>query len=310
MRLLIELPTWLGDCVMTTPAIENIISSFHDAKITFVGSSASIDVMKFHPNLEGIYEIENKPLKLFTLAKKMGNFDIFVSFRSSLSARFFRFLVNSKKKYSYNKKLLKSEHQVEKYNEFISNIFRFKNKPGKLKIFTVNKIKKEEAKKRRLGINPGATYGSAKRWYPEKFADVAKELSQDFNIIIFAGKDEIDIASDIEKILIKSGVKNYLNTAGKLDIVGLISEIQNLDLFITGDSGPMHIAAAFHVPTISIFGPTNYIETSQWMNEKSLIVRKNISCQPCMKRVCPLKHHDCMKGISSKEVLNAALSLF
>jgi len=46
------------------------------------------------------------------------------------------------------------------------------------------------------------------------------------------------------------------------------------------------------------------------MNEKSLIVRKNISCQPCMKRVCPLKHHDCMKGISSKEVLNAALSLF
>ena len=77
------------------------------------------------------------------------------------------------------------------------------------------------------------------------------------------------------------------------------------DLLITGDSGPMHIAAAFNVPTISIFGPTKNDETSQWMNEKNIIVKKNLDCQPCMKRTCPLKHHNCMKLIEATEVLEA-----
>ena len=82
-----------------------------------------------------------------------------------------------------------------------------------------------------------------------------------------------------------------------------MSLIANLDLFITGDSGPMHLAAAYQIPTVTIFGPTNAIETSQWMNEKSTVVRKNLECQPCMKRVCPLKHHNCMKLIRPSEVL-------
>ena len=83
--------------------------------------------------------------------------------------------------------------------------------------------------------------------------------------------------------------------AAKLSVNELISQISNLDLFITGDSGPMHIAAAFQVPTVAIFGPTNDKETSQWMNEKSRVIKKNLECQPCMKRTCPLKHHNCMK---------------
>ena len=60
-----------------------------------------------------------------------------------------------------------------------------------------------------------------------------------------------------------------------------------------------------NIPTVSIFGPTNYHETSQWMNNKSIIVKKNLECQPCMKRTCPLKHHNCMKLIDTSEVLEA-----
>ena len=71
----------------------------------------------------------------------------------------------------------------------------------------------------------------------------------------------------------------------------------------------MHIAAAFQVPTVAIFGPTRTQETSQWMNKKSLIVKKDLDCQPCMKRVCPLKHHNCMKYIKSVDVLSATKSL-
>ena len=160
-----------------------------------------------------------------------------------------------------------------------------------------------------LGINPGGTYGSAKRWYPDEFAEVAAKLSKKYNIIIIGGSGEKDIATDIEKLLIKKGVSNYQNLAGNTTISELVGHISNLDLFITGDSGPMHIAAAFQVPTVAIFGPTKTQETSQWMNKKSLIVKKDLDCQPCMKRVCPLKHHNCMKYIKSVDVLSATKSL-
>ena len=109
--------------------------------------------------------------------------------------------------------------------------------------------------------------------------------------------------------MIEKGVNNYQNLAGKTSIAGLITQLSNLDLFITGDSGSMHIAAAFQVPTVTIFGPTNDKETSQWMGKKSVIVKQNLDCQPCMRRVCPLKHHNCMKLIKAKEVLNAIESL-
>ena len=98
-------------------------------------------------------------------------------------------------------------------------------------------------------------------------------------------------------------MSNYTNLAAKTSIDELINLISKLDFFITSDSGPMHIAAALQVPTVSIFGPTNYKETSQWMNEKGMIVKKNLKCQPCMKRKCPLVHHNCMKFIKSSEVL-------
>jgi heptosyltransferase-2 len=156
-----------------------------------------------------------------------------------------------------------------------------------------------------LGINPGASYGSAKRWYPKEFADVAGDLSSHYDIVIFGGSNEKDIALDIEKYLIEKGVTNYQNLSAQTSIKQLISQIANLDLFITGDSGPMHLAAAYQIPTVAIFGPTNDKETSQWMNEKSVIVKKNLECQPCMKRACPLKHHKCMKLLEASDVLCA-----
>jgi heptosyltransferase-2 len=209
--------------------------------------------------------------------------------------------ISSKRKYQFDKKNFIKGHQVEKYNNFVNDSLSINVIASKLILHTEKKNK--DGKNKLLGINPGASYGSAKRWYPKEFADVASDLSTHYDIVIFGGPGEKDIAADIEKYLIENGVDNYQNLAAKTTIKELISQIANLDLFITGDSGPMHLAAAFQIPTVAIFGPTNDKETSQWKNKKSIIVKKNLECQPCMKRTCPLKHHNCMRLIEASDVL-------
>ena len=137
-----------------------------------------------------------------------------------------------------------------------------------------------------------------------------EKLSKQFDIIIFGSTNEKDFSKDIEKSLIAKGINNYQNLAGKTTIAELINCISNLDLFITGDSGPMHLAASFQIPTIAIFGPTKDDETSQWMNDHSIVLKKNLDCQPCMKRTCPLKHHNCMKLIKAQEVIDSIPHVF
>ena len=303
MKILIELPSWLGDTIMTTPAIENIKKHFGEVEITLVGSLISIEALKSHPSVIKTYVLDKKIINMYKTLKNLQQFDLFFSFRNSLRAKLTKFFVSSPLKYQYNKKIFNEMHQVEKYNNFVNKSIGINYLAGKLTLHPRHEINKR--KNKLLGINPGATYGNAKRWYPEKFADVAASLSKHYDIIILGGRGEREIASDIEKCLINKGVKNYQNLANKTSISELMSQILALDLFITGDSGPMHLSAAFNIPTVSIFGPTNYHETSQWMNNKSIIVKKNLECQPCMKRTCPLKHHNCMKLIESSEVLEA-----
>jgi len=302
MRIIIELPSWLGDTVMATPAIQNLIDYFNDPDITLVGSSVAISTFANHPRISKTYVLEKKYFGFYNAISGYGNFDIFFSFRGSLRSKFLKFFVSAQRKYQFNNKKYSNCHQVEKYNSFINDSLNIKLSAKKLKIYKKEKIINK--KNRLLGINPGATYGSAKRWYPKEFAEVAIALSNDYDILIFGAASELDMANEIEYFLTKKNIKNFSNLAGKTSIQDLISYISYLDLFVTSDSGPMHLAAAFQVPTVSIFGPTRVSETSQWMNEKNAIVKRDLQCQPCMKRVCPLKHHNCMKFVTAKDVLN------
>ena len=308
MRILIELPSWLGDAVMATPAIENLIDFHKQSEIILIGSKISIEIFKNHPKISNFHILDKKYLSLFSLTRRVGKFDIFVSFRNSIRSNFFKFLIKSDLKFKYKSMNFQNSHQVEKYNKFINKSLNINLLAGSLTIYpdaSLKVISNETNKKKPiLGLNPGASYGDAKRWYPKEFADVAADLSSQYDVIILGGPNEKEIAMDIEKLLVKKGIKNFQNLAGKINISELINCISNFDLFITGDSGPMHIAASFKVPTISIFGPTKDNETSQWGNVKSIIVKKNLDCQPCMERVCPLKHHNCMKLIKAKNVLS------
>ncbi len=308
MRILIEVPSWLGDAVMATPAIENLLNFYYKSEVILIGSFVSIEALKNHPRVSNAYVVEKKYTSLYSISKKLGKFDIFLSFRGSFRAKVLKFLIFSKKKYQFDRNRYQNRHQVEKYNDFINNSLNTNFDPKKLIIHKNLKLTSKNLKPI-IGINPGASYGPSKCWNPIKFIKLAAKLSQNFDIIIFGGPNEKKIAGDIEKGLIEKGVVNYQNLATKTSIEELIYHISTLDMFVTGDSGPMHLAAAFQIPTVAIFGPTNHKETSQWMNYKNVIVKKNLDCQPCMKRKCPLRHNNCMKLIQAQVVFNAVKSL-
>ena len=319
--ILIVLPNWLGDAVMATPAIELLCEFYPHATLTLVGSYVSIEALKHHPLCKNAYIDETKSggsrlLNTYRFAKKIGRHDIGISFRNQIHASLLLWWSNSKitiARDSWHAALLlklhpkpRTGHLVKQYTSLVERVTdeEVLSIPP-LRLF----ITPHHYEKPTLGINPGATYGSAKRWYPEKFAQVAAHYADRYEIIIFGGPTETEMAAAIEEELNELGVKNLRNVAGKTSIEELCAYIGGLSLFITNDSGPMHVAAAYQVPTVSIFGPTRHLETSQWKNRQSAIVRHEMECAPCMKRECPLKHHECMKLIEAGEVIDAVEKL-
>ena len=95
MKILIELPTWLGDSIMATPAIENLTNYFYDSKITLIGSYISIQVLKNHPNVVETHVINKKYSSYYKSLKSIGAFDIFFSFRGSLRSKLMKFFISS-----------------------------------------------------------------------------------------------------------------------------------------------------------------------------------------------------------------------
>ncbi|WP_152184668.1 lipopolysaccharide heptosyltransferase II [Sulfurimonas indica] len=323
MRILVILPNWLGDAIMATPAIELLAKKHPSARFTFVGSYVSIEALKHHPLCQRAVVDETKKassrlMATYKFAKKLGVFNLAVTFRNQLHSSLLLYFTttvltiareswHSRFLLSHTPKIVTNQHLVEQYSQLaMVNINDFtKDEIPPLKLY----IEPKKFGKPMLGINAGATYGSAKRWYPERFAAVAAHFSNRYDIIIFGGPNEVEMAAEIEENLKKLGITNYTNLAGKTTIEELCSNIGGCSLFITNDSGPMHVAAAYQVPTVAIFGPTKYKETSQWMNEKSIIVRHEMDCSPCMKRECPLEHHECMTTITASEVIEAVNNL-
>ena len=377
MRILIELPTWLGDAVMASAAVEAIakhtaafdarnltgkfenlgepdfsflsqifgsvtqeiqifkngvanLSDKFDAdgsanltasarenqnlenltaqpvKIVFFGSFAACELFKAHPNCERVIVDNSKKAKfrlwrLFWQARNLGKFDAAFSFRSSFASKILLFGVRAGRKFIFQKSK-DGAHQLQKYLKFVKSALNLKRADDELKLYF--EPRKFDAPV--LGLNPGASYGSAKRWYPAYFAQVALHFKDKFKIMIFGGAGERDMCEQIERILSQNGAACE-NLAGKTSVRELCENIggigQSGGIFVTNDSGPMHIAAAYKTPTIALFGPTRFTQTCPWRNENARILHLNLECMPCMKRVCPLKTHACMKDLSPQAVI-------
>jgi heptosyltransferase-2 len=154
-------------------------------------------------------------------------------------------------------------------------------------------------------LNPGAAYGSAKRWEGHRFAEVADLLSRDLasHIVIIGSEAERPIAEEIQR-------KTMYRTAvlsGKTSLETLIGVLSESSLMITNDSGPMHISAALGIPTVAIFGATNDIATGPY-GPNTRVVKHPVECSPCMLRECPIDHR-CMSGITAEDVYRAASKL-
>jgi len=275
-------------------------------KIVFFGSFAACELFKAHPSCERVIVDSSKKAKfrlwrLFWQAKNLGKFDAAFSFRSSFASKILLFGARARRKFIFQKNN-DSAHQVQKYLKFVKAALNLKRADDELKLYF--KPRKFDAPV--LGLNPGASYGSAKRWYPAYFAQVALHFKDKFKIMIFGGAGERDMCEQIEQILRENGAESE-NLAGKTSVRELCENIggiwQSGGIFVTNDSGPMHIAAAYKTPTIALFGPTRFTHTCPWRNENARILHLNLECMPCMKRVCPLKTHACMKDLSPQAVI-------
>lgn len=314
MRILVRLPNWLGDAVMATPAMESLKASYPDALFTLIGTPVALSIFENDGRVERFVVDESKKSKsrllwLYKAAKELGSFDMAITLQNSLLSALFLFFTGSKARIGYAREFRslflthapkenKKIHQTLRYLELV--------KPFCTAVTEKLHIASNATTKNICIINPGAAYGDAKRWDAVKFGEVAAKLSGEYDIAIVGAPNEVDIGTQVEETLKAHGVTNYKNYVGKTTMRELIDLIASAKLFITNDSGPMHIAAAFAVPTVAIFGSTDENETAAWGNPRYAVVKKDMACRPCKKRSCPLKHHDCMRLIGAAEVLETA----
>jgi heptosyltransferase II len=155
-----------------------------------------------------------------------------------------------------------------------------------------------------IGIHPGGLYGKAKHWGDAAYVDVIKRLRGDgFDIVLLTSPGEREQAARIATTC--NGVPMVGHDGDVLELAAAISQCAAV---ITNDSGPLHVATALAVPSVSIFGPTDPERTV--IPGATRVVRQKLACQPCYQRECPLGHHRCMADVSVDEVFKAATGMF
>lgn len=153
-------------------------------------------------------------------------------------------------------------------------------------------------------LNAGASYGASKLWEPDRFAEVARRFQTDgARALLMAGPSEVAM---VREIAAHSGALAMIDPVQPLGMLKPVME--RASLCITTDSGPRHVAVAFDVPVVCLMGPTDRRYTDYCL-ERSIVLRKELDCSPCHRKVCPLGHRNCMRLIEVDEVVAAGRDL-
>ena len=152
-----------------------------------------------------------------------------------------------------------------------------------------------------IGVSPGAAYGNAKRWLPERFAEAAIQL--DRPVLVFGSRDERPLCETVAGAIRAAG-RDVRNLAGETTLHQFIDLAAACSLLLTNDSGAMHVASALGVPTVAIFGATDDTTTGP-TGPLARVVREHAECSPCLLRECPIDHR-CMTRVTTHRVVAAA----
>ena len=331
-KILIRGTNWIGDAILTLPAVNSIRATYPQAHIGMLVKPWVADIYRLFSAVDELIIYENKfdtPLGVFRLARmlKGKNFNAAILLQNAIEAAIIVLAAGVPLRAGYDSDArglllthrvhrteeIRKVHQIDYYLEMVKalgcvSVDREMHLEAKLNLLDAQDILRKfipDTEKTMIGIAPGAAYGPAKRWLPDRFAAVADKLNEHLSSqgIILGGKTDGEVAQEVQNL----AQTKLINLAGKTTLREAIYLISQCRLFISNDSGLMHIAGALNIPTIALFGSTNPVTTAPAGN-KSIIVRKEISCSPCLKEICPTDFR-CMKQISVEDVLTAAQSL-
>lgn len=314
---------------MTLPALRAVRESFPDAAITVVANPLVANLFEYHPDCDRVIVFDKKGQHQglsgffgFCRTLRRERFDLAILFQNAIEAGFMAALSGVPRRMGYatdGRRFLlnyavaineqaKGLHHTDYYLQMLSHYG----------IEAGVKIQRLELRDEEKGwaksvlpdqpvavINPGAAYGSAKRWFPERFAQVGDYLAKEHNlaIVLTGGPGEVEIGQDIAGAM----ETKPLNFIGKTSVREMMALLASAKLMVTNDSGPMHVAAAFDVPMVAIFGPTDHTTTSPFTRQWR-IVREPVDCAPCLLRQCPTDHR-CMDRVTAEMVQDAARDL-
>ncbi len=321
--ILVRGVNWIGDAVMTMPALRALRKAYPGATISLLAKPAVIPVFENNPDIDDIIEYDGKfegfmgklRLAWFLREKK---FAMALLLQNAFDAALIAWLAGIPRRIGYNRDgrgiLLtdavpfngddrKIHHTMYYLNLLDSAGIHADFEEPVIHLSIEERMKAREVlselKRPILGVNPGATFGSAKRWLPERFADVANWFRRGTGggIVIFGSKNEAAMAQKIDKQV----PQDKLFLAGKTSLRELAALIAECDILLTNDSGPMHIAYAVGAPTLAIFGSTDPKLTGP-TGEGHTTIKKEFSCSPCFQRNCRTKDLRCMYTVTAEEV--------
>jgi heptosyltransferase-2 len=342
-RLLVIMPTWVGDIVMATPLLNALRQRYADAQVDCLVRSYAgplLDACPWYDKLlcyggasKDDQELPGGMWRLSMALRQRGGYDLAVilpnSFRTALVAR----LAGAKRRIGYQRDgrgwLLTDRLQparagrrfvptptLDYYLDIARRLGAADPDPA-MQLFTrpdddrivdqrLTGAGVDDQAQPVVILNPGAKFGQAKLWYADRFAAVADRLIDEYNatVLVNGAPAERPILDQVHQAAAHDLID--LPTLGN-DLKLLKSYVKRADLMITNDTGPRHIAAAFGVPVVSIFGPTDPRWTTiDFPLERQIQV--DVDCGPCQKKLCPLDHR-CMTRISVDMVYQQAVAL-
>ena len=337
-RILVRSTNWVGDAVMTIPALEALRARFPQAEIVLLGKPWVSELFRYHPAVDR--QIDYDPAGEHRGAKgfarmvsqlRAEQFDAAVLLPNSFHSAWMVWLARIPLRIGYardGRGLLLHDaieppppaaygHQVNYYLQllFRAGLISRPQPVDELHLFVSESEKNWAIKKMAtlglsgprfiVGMSPGAAFGPAKRWLPERFGELADRLigALNANVLIFGSAAEEELAEQIAGEMRHTPVV----LAGETSLRQLLALTTRCRLMITNDSGPMHLAAALGVPLVSIFGSTDERATGP-VGARVRIVKHAVECNPCGRRVCPVDFR-CMGRISVEEVFRATLEV-